>query len=322
MEYINYGATIISLMSVGILYEKYKNYIADDDDTKNYELVRKYLLNDSTLAQSKRPIIWIHNEYNQNSRFWSSFGSRNSYDLNQPYLHLTIKSIIDKCGDDFNVCLIDDDSFGNIIPDWNINLQLVSDPIKNRLRQLALARLLNTYGGFLVPNSFLCFENLVGIYKSGVKYDKIFVGELINKTITSENKMYAPSTKFMGCKKNNKTMKNYIQYLENINSRDYTEESNFIGYESLWCNNKIMSGEINVITSDKLGIQDCTGNPVTIERLIGNSFIDLCNTTHGLYIPQDEILKRTTFQWFARLSIKQALDSDTNIGKYLLASND
>jgi hypothetical protein len=42
------------------------------------------------------------------------------------------------------------------------------------------------------------------------------------------------------------------------------------------------------------------------------------NSIKGLYIPADEILKRTAFQWFARLSAKQALASDTIIGKYLL----
>ena len=48
--------------------------------------------------------------------------------------------------------------------------------------------------------------------------------------------------------------------------------------------------------------------------------VELDSTAVGLYIPADEILRRTAFQWFARLSAKQALDSDTMIGKYLLIS--
>ena len=181
MDYIKYGSSIIALLIVGMIYDKYKSHVVDDDDTKHYELVRKYLLNESSLAQSKRPIMWIHNEYNQNSRNWNSFGSRNTDNLNQPYLHLIIKTLIDKCGKDFNICLIDDDTFGNIIPDWNINLHLVSDPIKGKLRQLAFARLLNSFGGFLVPSSFLCFVNLIELYKSGTKGGKMFVGELMNR---------------------------------------------------------------------------------------------------------------------------------------------
>ena len=185
MDYIKYGASLLVLMAVGMLYEKYKGYIDDDEEIKHYELVRKYLLNDSSLAQSKRPIIWIHLNYEQNSRHWLSFGSRNSDDLNQPYLHLTIKSIIDKCGEDFNICLIDDDSFANILPGWNIDLHLVADPVKDKLRQLALAQVLHSFGGMLLPASFICFDNLNKVYNSGTKGDKMFVGEFADNNSTS-----------------------------------------------------------------------------------------------------------------------------------------
>ena len=55
--------------------------------------------------------------------------------------------------------------------------------------------------------------------------------------------------------------------------------------------------------------------------MINNSFVELSRNALGLYIPADEILKRTAYQWFARLSAKQALASDSMIGKYLLLSN-
>jgi hypothetical protein len=54
---------------------------------------------------------------------------------------------------------------------------------------------------------------------------------------------------------------------------------------------------------------------------MGNTYIDLPGTVKGLYIPADEILKRSAFQWFARLSAKQALASETIISKYLVISN-
>jgi len=318
MDYIKYGASLIVLLAVGVLYEKYKGYIDDDDDLKNYELVKKYLLNDSSLAQSKRPIIWIHLNYDQNSRNWLSFGSRNSDELNQPYLHLTIKSIIDKCGNDFNICLIDDDTFKNILPGWNIDLHMVADPVRSKLRQLALARTLHAFGGMLVPASFICFNNLKQVYNSGCRGNKMFVGELIDRNSTSANYNFYPSTSLMGCEKDNKVMAEYIQFLENVNSCDYTDEGNFVGCYSRWCNDKINVNEINLIKADILGVKDRTNKPVTIERLIGNSFIDLCANVVGVYVPHDEILKRNLYQWFARLSSKQVLEADTNISKYLL----
>lgn len=318
MDYIKYGASLLVLMAVGMLYEKYKGYIDDDEEIKHYELVRKYLLNDSSLAQSKRPIIWIHLNYEQNSRHWLSFGSRNSDDLNQPYLHLTIKSIIDKCGEDFNICLIDDDSFANILPGWNIDLHLVADPVKDKLRQLALAQVLHSFGGMLLPASFICFDNLNKVYTSGTKGDKMFVGEFADNNSTSVSHNFYPSTKIMGCEKSNEVMAEYIQFLQNVISKDYTDESNFVGCYGRWCNDKINANEMNLITADILGIKDRTNKVINVERLIGNSYIDLCNNVVGVYVPHDEILKRTSIQWFARLSAKQSLEADTNISKYLL----
>ena len=51
-------------------------------------LKTKVLNNDDGL-----PIIWIYVPHNYNARNWLSFGSRSSYDTNEPYMNLTIKSI-------------------------------------------------------------------------------------------------------------------------------------------------------------------------------------------------------------------------------------
>ena len=65
-------------------------------DAEN-ELIRKYLLNESPLYGMNRPKLWIHSTYEKNARQWKDFYSRNTTDLNQPYIHLTIKSIINHC---------------------------------------------------------------------------------------------------------------------------------------------------------------------------------------------------------------------------------
>ena len=70
-------------------YTKLKN--ETDEQLEQYNMIQKFLLNDSSLARSDKPIIWIHLEFMKNSRLWSSFYSSTSYELNQPYLHLTIK---------------------------------------------------------------------------------------------------------------------------------------------------------------------------------------------------------------------------------------
>ena len=126
----NYITMFIILTVAGFLYDRYKLKTEHDEQKEQYKMIEKYLLNDSSLARSNKPIIWIHLEFMKNSRLWSSFYSRSSYELNQPYLHLTIKSIIEKCGESFNVCLIDDESFTKIIPGWSINIEGLASPIK------------------------------------------------------------------------------------------------------------------------------------------------------------------------------------------------
>jgi hypothetical protein len=321
MKSPNYLYSFILLGAASFLYNRYKKHTEMDEGMKQYELVKKYLLNDSSLAKSKKPIIWIHMTYEVNARWWPSFNSRNSDCLNQPYIYLTLKSIIDKCGNNFNICMIDDDTFANILPGWAVDLNMVANPIKSKLRELALAKVLYNYGGVVVPNSFICFQNLIDTYNTYTGNNKMFVGELLDRNSTSQQVNFFPNTKFMGCEKENSTMKDYIAYLETMNSSDYTDESNFLGAYGRWCNEKIVNGEMNLLTADKLGMKDVLGKPVTIERLMGNTYIDLPGTVKGLYIPADEILKRSAFQWFARLSAKQALVSDTIISKYLVISN-
>jgi hypothetical protein len=75
---------------------------------------------------------------------------------------------------------------------------------------------------------------------------------------------------------------------------------------------------MNMIPSDLLGMRDVNGKQITLDMLMSNNFLNLSGNVQGLYIPADEILKRNAYQWFARLSAKQALSSDTTLGKYLL----
>ena len=311
-----YPLTITIIMS--LIYNKYKATEDEDEHMKNYRLVKQYLLNDSSLAQSKKPIIWIHMVYETNARWWPSFSSRNTDNLNQPYQYLTLKSIIDKCGKDFNVCLIDDETFPNILPGWTVDLSLVADPIKTKIRQLALAKVLYYYGGFLLPSSFLCFQNLAPLYYSLTEGGKMFVGELVARTDVSDKVGFFPTTKFMGCQRGCATMFNYISYLEADTSSDFTAEGHFLGAYGRWCYEKIKRNEMNMIPADIIGVKDTAGKPVTLEILMSNNFLSLSERVQGLYIPADEILKRNAYQWFARLSAKQALDSDTTVGKYLL----
>lgn len=320
MDYMKYMVTMVLLLGVGFIYEKYKLSALGDEDTRNYELVKKYLVNDSSLAKSKLPILWIHLDYETNSRWWSSFNTRNSNDLNQPYLFLTIKSIIDKCGGDFNICVIDDDTYKNIVPGWNIDMARVADPIKSKLRKLAIARLLKHYGGLVVPPSFLCMKSLASMYYTETCGGKMFAGELLCDTSGADYTEVFISDRFMGAPKNCEIIDQYIQYLENLISQDYTDESNFIGSTNRWLNMMYGENKIGCVSGQLLGCQDSENKLVRIERIMGNTFIDFIPTVLGVLLPDKEILSRSKYQWFARLSSEQALECNNIAGKLLLTA--
>ena len=323
MDLIKQLYTLAILFVIGLIYDKYKLRY-DNEETRHYDIVRQYLTNgdSSCLAQSKKPILWIHTHYETNSRNWSSFGSRNRMQMNQPYKFITIKTIIDKCGGDFNICLIDDTTFSKIIPGWKIDIASIADPIKENIRRLAIARILKTYGGMVVPDSMICMKSFIDLYNEGVADScDMFVGELMNSGVRgpsrSPNIVY-PTTLFMGCKKESVIMGDYVKHLEILNSTDYTQESSFKGDDTIWCMDKIAKGTLRVIPGKLLGAIDSYGSVMTIERLLGNSYVDIESDVFGIYIPDKEILRRTKYQWFSRLSVGQTLTSDTVIGKHLV----
>ena len=333
MKKINVFLMFVSLLFVGIIYAEFKKKYLENDEERDYRLVKKYLLNDRNLAlenipNSKLPIIWIHSKYDMNARNWLSFNSRNTKNLNQPYKQLMIKSVIDHCGCDFNVCLINDNSFIDLIEHWNIDINKISEPIKTNIRNLAFARILDNFGGLILPDSYLCLENIKDLYDKGVENNKLFVGELFSKNINKvENKLttrtaYHPSPKFMGCNKDNDVIKCYINFLEYLISVDSTDENNFTGSIEKWLNDKIMQDKINVITAEYLGGRDANGKVVTIDNLMGNTFIEYTDLLQGIYLSDDDVLLRSKYSWFARLSVSQLLESNTILGKYMLLSSE
>ena len=321
-----YVSFFIILFVLSYFYKKLK--LDEDTNTSGYyyKMVNKYLLNKNSLGSNSKPLLWIHLHNDDtiipevNSRHWLSFKSRNTKDFNQPYQYLTIKSIIDKCSDDFSIHLIDDESFKKIIPNWCVNLKTIANPIRTHIRQLALANILNIYGGMFVPSSFICFKSLRPLYNANINENKMFVGEFPNNTASASytSSSYLPSTKVMGCKANNDEMKEYIKFLEELNSTDFVAETDFLGKSNLWLDNMVNNDIINNINGFYLGTKKMCGSQVLVEELVGSANIDLHKDAIGLYVPWNELIDRTSFEWFVRMSPYQILESDTIIGKKLL----
>ncbi len=308
------------LIVLAILYNRFENKRLREENQDNYETIQKYLLDDETLAKSKKPILWIHVPYEYNSRNWLNFGSRSSFELNQPYLYLTVKSIIDQCQDSFTICIIDDSSFQRLLPSFNVDMTSISSPILNNMRQLALMKLLHTYGGLICPISFVCIKNLIGMYDKGTRNDSMFLCETNDRNITSTTHNFYPSLTFCGAPKECATVGNLIDFIQRTMSRDYTAETEFLGNFDRWTNSRIQKGEINLIDGVEIGVKTIDEKPILIDDLMSNNYLNLYKGTYGILIPAEEILKRRKFEWFARMSQKQILESNTILGNYLLVN--
>jgi len=316
----NYIFLFFILIVLGILYRKFEDKRLKEENSENYETIQKYLLDDVTLAKSKKPILWIHVPYEYNSRKWLSFGSRSSLDLNQPYLYLTVKSIIARCDDSFTICIIDDNAFQRLIPGWSVDMTRISDPILANMRTLGLMKLLHTYGGLLCPISFVCIKNLSGLYNKGTRGGKMFLCETTDRNITSTDFDYYPSLSFCGAPKSCDMVQQLIDFIQRTVSRDFTAESKFVGDFDRWCEKRVQHKEINLIAGVDIGTKTIDERPILLEDLMSNHYLNLYQGTYGILIPANEVLNRRKYEWFARMSAKQVLESDTIIGNYLLVN--
>lgn len=317
-NYTNYILLVIILLVLGFLYNRYKDKLDRESSNENYSAIQKYLLNDSDLDNVKKPILWIPVYTEYNSRNWLSWGSRSSYDLNQPYQYLTTRSIISQCSESFHVCIIDDESFAKLLPNWKINMKTISSPVLDYIRQLGMAKLLYMYGGIIVPPSFLCMRDLNELYEVAENNNKMFICESVNRNITSTTSEFFPNINFIGAPKNCPVVQELINFMERTISSDYTAQLEFLGEFDRWCEYRVRKHQIILINGKLIGTKTLDDTPILIDDLLSNEYLDLYSEAYGIYIPVDEILNRTNYQWFARMSQEQLLESRVIICKYML----
>lgn len=323
-DYIKMGSLFFILMTIGVFYRRYDDKLIRESKERNDDAIRDYLLTDPDKLGAisvTRPILWIPIVYTYNSRKWESFGSRSSYDLNQPYLYLVVKSIISYCKDSFHICLVDDNSYKRLMPDWGYEPNKTPEPVMEHARKLAMIRLLRIYGGMTVPPSFLCLRNLDELFHNSLTSNvDMFVCEEINNSSLS-NSEYVTGISVMGCKQNSSSMKELeIVYSQAIR-KDFTMNLELSGEISNICDKLIKHGNVSRVNSELLGIRSRDEKRIGVEELLGNSHLDISTHAYGILIPSNDILKRTAYQWFARMSGEQVLSSNTIIGKYILVAN-
>ena len=310
-------AVVLVISSCG---NKINELFNKQNDKDEYELIRKHLLEDSALGGNK-PKLWIHSKYSNKSGICKYSKEKSSTDLECPYIKLVIESIVQNNHDDFHICLIDDDSFSKLIPDWDIQIDSLSDPIKTNYRQFGLMSLLHDYGGIVVPNSFLCMKSLKSLFEKCISESKPFVCENVNdKSGRHEKLKLIPDIFMMGSKKNDLVMKEMMEYQAKLaKNPHFTSENIFLGTYNSWCLDLVKSNKLNLIGGEIIGVKTLD-KVLSIDDLMEDQRLSLHENCVGIYIPHDEIIKRIKYQWFAKITGEEVLKSKTVIANQLKLS--
>lgn len=325
LEFIEkYGLTISIVLIASYFGTQLKQGFGLEEDTskKDYELIKKYILNDSPLYGFNRPKLWIHSKYEVNARNWESFGSRNSKDLNQAYLSYTVKTIIDSCGDDFHICLIDDNSFEKLIPGFDLKLENIPEPLRSQYREVSMLQLLHLYGGILIPNSFISVKSLYNLYFNLTKQENAFVFEKQNEGCDvrqGRRKDFVPNLNMIGARKSCPMIYSMIRELrDKLRSGHISSEHKFVGKTENLLMKYIAEENLTVICGSLIGIKDTKKKPIETEDLFSsNKDIKFSFDLYGILLPGDDILKRSKFNWFVALNEKDVLKADINITKII-----
>ena len=311
--------SVLLILGMLVIYEKFSRHGDRLSESKFY---KQYLVTHDDLSSIDvdKPMLWIHVTHDQNARWWRSFYSRNSSYLNQPYQFLTMNSVIEKNKNDFNVAIIDDDSFASLLPGWKHDLTAMADPIRSHIRQVALTKVLAQYGGMLVPSSFACSRPLINFYRIGLGNKDMFVCENQTTSVISRTNVFYPDVGFMGCVSKSPSMMKLNDFLVRTASRSYSDEPEFSGEVSKFCATMIKTGELSIVDGQYIGVKKTDGSPVTMEDLFGTSIVRLHALCVGIWLPQKKILDRLKYGYFVRMSAGQIMKSNEFISRVIQAS--
>jgi hypothetical protein len=315
---IKYALGLILLVTIGILYSKNQEKYDEGDDKRKYKLVQQFLLKNEPGFKSK-PIMWIYNE-NETNKKCETFNGCGGKEVSKPYIESCIETIVKYCGDDFNICLIDENSFNKLLPNWTIQVDKMSNPIKKHICMLGLTKILHHYGGVLMPNTVIMTKPFMGVYRSSLISKNMFACEMVRRVNAAHTSDFFPNAKIMGCVRDSPEMKELSEYIEKLISRDSTSEMDFLGQINRWiyANNK--EGKVYVLNGRIMGTMDKYSKAILLEDLMGTTFIEFSDDMVGIYLPQEELNKRTKYNWLKNISQRELYQSDIIFAKHLLVA--
>ena len=95
----------------------------------------------------------------------------------------------------------------------------------------------------------------------------------------------------------------------------------FIWDISNWCLNYVKENKLNLVDGSLIGIKTTKKKTILLDDLMEEAFLDVdMDKIYGIYIPKEEFLRRTKYQWFTILPTDAVLECNTILSKFFISS--
>ena len=257
----------------------------------------------------QKPIIWMYWENTDNRR--------------KPiYLDLCFETVKKHCSKDFEIILLDNNSYHRYLP--NIRNDIDKLPVALKADYIRL-QLLYNYGGVWLDHDTIVLKSLKSFYDKLRYYD--FVGSGCTGYKCS-NGYPRPSNALMAAKKNSIVMKNSIKSSDKILNKASSNKDYEFGYFDLgkyviWKElDKLIKKNYKYYHYDSsyTGNRDREMKWINLPKLL-KSKVDFLDEgkLHCIFLYNSDF-RHANEKWFTKLSRNEILSSDTVIGKMLKKS--
>jgi hypothetical protein len=106
--------------------------------------------------------------------------------------------------------------------------------------------------------------------------------------------------------------------MERVISNDYTAQAEFLGTYDKWINKKVKQNKIRLIPGTDVGTKTVDDEAVIVDTLLSEDYIHFYPSMYGIWIPAANILQRTNYEWFARMSPEQIFQGNFILAKYFV----
>lgn len=285
---------------------------------KPFDVSEKVLMD----PQKEKPVIWLfYNDGDVNSRFWADFGARSSRVLNRPYMNLCYETIVAAAGSNYRVEIIQgvSDAINRLG-----GQEMVPSPLRNpkavlkeEEAQFMAIAFLSKFGGLWMSPSTICIKSLPVFPENQI----IGFGTSDTETYSGSGGTPVPNTHYIWCPRAGTPV--FERWASMLYKRIDSYEGGFRARrDNQWDWTYVTTGACSIIKQPNATLQrKSNGRRIELEDLLasgteGNLPFVVGDDVLFVPIPYYELDRRSSYQWFLRLSEDQIMESDIAV-KYL-----